>query len=480
MLLYRLLFRFFTRLRTTLLNPSALPFRLRNPRTAAALTSPYAPAAGASLAGLALGIAPARFRITLAIMAVFRGLEFAWNAAEDAGAIWGVDMVPVAVRSAVEVLTGNRGVAAVGDVNVTLQARPRPRPWWFGSWMLQPFAFGQLLHAAVFDRDCFPLPYGNFIFSRTQATDTYLHPPPTNVPAGVAATWPGPYAVVDALAAMAHACWPAFASPALYPGKDTAQLVGLASPPATAAAAGAVAAIRPLAARAHPLIQSLSCATLHPDDPSCGRTQLLFWLRAWPSYARFFLVIYTALQLPRLPRLSAALHHAPLGALYRLIVSRALRSATFVTGALSTAWASICFCQRWLPQRFLATQRIFLGGFAAGFWAWLERRNGRAMFLYSARASVDSLLRVGVKRRWWRSPSRGGDVAVFMLALLLMGTAYERDARAVREPTWRKGISWVRGEGWRDWAAEEDEDEDEDEDENKNKKRGVDEDENDY
>lgn len=34
--------------------------------------------------------------------------------------------------------------------------RLKKRPWWFGSWMLQPFAFGQLLHAFVFDVDCFP------------------------------------------------------------------------------------------------------------------------------------------------------------------------------------------------------------------------------------------------------------------------------------------------------------------------------------
>ncbi len=59
LLLYRLLFRFVTRLRARLLDPAALPFRQRNPRTASTLTSPYAPAIGASLAGLALGICPA-------------------------------------------------------------------------------------------------------------------------------------------------------------------------------------------------------------------------------------------------------------------------------------------------------------------------------------------------------------------------------------------------------------------------------------
>lgn len=56
---------------------------------------------------------------------------------------------------------------------------------------------------------------------------------------------------------------------------------------------------------------------------------------------------------------------------------------------------------------------------------------------------------------------KGGDVWVFVLALMLTGMVYERDARAVKEGTWRKGISWVRGEGWKDWSVEEEEEEEE-------------------
>jgi hypothetical protein len=134
LLLYRILFRFFTRLRAHLLDPSAAPFRLRNPRTASTLTSPYAPAVGASLAGLALGVYPARqLRVTIALYTIFRALEFGWNCAEDNGMIWGWE----------------KGANGKPD-------RKRTRPAWWGSWMLQPFAFGQLLHALVFDRDCFP------------------------------------------------------------------------------------------------------------------------------------------------------------------------------------------------------------------------------------------------------------------------------------------------------------------------------------
>lgn len=128
LLLYRWLFRFLARLRAHLLEPSVEPFRMRNPRTAATLTSPYAPAVGASLAGLALGVYPAQqMRVTMAIYAMFRALEFGWNMCEEDGLIWG-----------------------------TKGGRKRERPAWFGSWMMQPLAFGQLLHAMVFDRECAP------------------------------------------------------------------------------------------------------------------------------------------------------------------------------------------------------------------------------------------------------------------------------------------------------------------------------------
>lgn len=58
---------------------------------------------------------------------------------------------------------------------------------------------------------------------------------------------------------------------------------------------------------------------------------------------------------------------------------------------------------------------------------------------------------------------RAGDVWVFVLAVMLTGAVYERDARAVREDSWRKGISWIRGQGFRDWAIEEEDLSDDDE-----------------
>ena len=408
LLLYRLLFRFLTRLRGVLLQPSSAPFCQRNPRVSRSLSSPYAPAVGASLAGLALGIYPAKqLRMTMAVYMAFRALEFGWNSLEDDGSIWGWRKAP--------------GVAT-----------KRERPWWFGSWMMQPFAFGQLLHAAVFDRDCFPVGFGDFIF---QFSGTYLEPPSLLMGSPADVRWLRPYEIVDRLADMAKMCWPPNASSALFPDKETLP--------------DALRSVQPMVASTHPAITSLACATLHPSDPSCLRTNLLFWAQSFPPIARYMLMVYTALTLPKYK----SIYHAPVATLRALLAS-VLRISTFVTGSIGTAWASICMFQHVLPRKFLATQRFFLGGFLAGMWAWVERRHGRNAFLYSARLSIDSLWKVGVKRRWWRA-MQGGDVWVFVMALLLTGLVYEKDKKAIREGYFRKGVSWVRGTGWKDWGVEE-------------------------
>lgn len=120
LLLHRLLYRFLVRLRANLRTDDAGPFRERNPRISSALTSRFAPAAGASLAGLTLAIAPQeQLRLTAAIYLSTRSLEFLYNVMDEKG--W-LDK----------------------------------RPWWFGSWLLMPVSCAQLFHAFVFDRETTP------------------------------------------------------------------------------------------------------------------------------------------------------------------------------------------------------------------------------------------------------------------------------------------------------------------------------------
>lgn len=169
LLFHRLLFRFLLRLRASLLESSARPFRQRNPRIALALTSRYTPAIGASLAGFFLAVSPSsQLRLSIAIYAFTRALEFAYNAAEEKG-VWGKN----------------------------------GKPDWVGSWMIMPFACGQLLHAFVFDRDCFPESYGRFILKRSPE---YIQQKPAGFPTGK--KWPATFDIVDGLAEISRLHWP--------------------------------------------------------------------------------------------------------------------------------------------------------------------------------------------------------------------------------------------------------------------------------
>ena len=64
---------------------------------------------------------------------LFRALEFGWNCAEQIGLVWGWE---------------KRGEGEPW--------RMRERPAWFGSWLMAPFACGQLFWTLVFEREIFP------------------------------------------------------------------------------------------------------------------------------------------------------------------------------------------------------------------------------------------------------------------------------------------------------------------------------------
>ncbi|KAL8659656.1 MAG: hypothetical protein Q9202_007009 [Teloschistes flavicans] len=393
--LHRVLFRFFTRLRSNILAKDAAPFRRRNPRIARSLTSRLAPAMGASLAGFALGVYPSdQLRLTIAIYVATRAAEFAYNALENEG--W----------------LGNK-------------------PRWWGSWMMMPLATGQLLHAFVFDRECFPKAYGDFILSHTP---NYLQRRPRSYPPALA--WPDPNTIVDSLAEMSRLHWPPFTSPILFPSNPNPLPSSLVS-------------ISPITSPAHPSIPHLSCALLHPSNPSCSKTLLTYTLTAFPSLAKFFTLIFALFSLPRYK----AFLSDPSKELNGL-AKRVLRMTVFIMMAIGTSWASICLFANTLPCNLLPTQRWFLGGFLGGVWAFLDRKTGRPNFLYSVRLSIDSAWKVGKKRGWW-SAVKGGDLAVLVVALGVVNAVYERDPGAVQGGSLRKALGILRGEGWTDRAERE-------------------------
>lgn len=207
-------------------------------------------------------------------------------------------------------------------------------------------------------------------------------------------------------------------------------------------------AVAALTAPAKPTIEHLSCAVLHPSDPSCLRTYITSILHSFRGVTRFFAILYGAFSILRLQ----AFIKTPIPAFSRL-ARVVLRMSFFVTGAIGTAWGSACLFQQFLPRAVLPTQRWVLGGALGGTWAFLERKTGRSNFLYTARLSIDSLWKVGVKHGWWKGV-KNGDVLLFVASLAAMQAIYEVDPKAVNGGMVRKALGMLRGDGWVDRAEE--------------------------
>ena len=69
--------------------------------------------------------------------------------------------------------------------------------------------------------------------------------------------------------------------------------------------------------------------------------------------------------------------------------------------------------------------------------------------MYSARSSIDSLWKVGVKKGWWKE-GKNRDVLVFVSSLMLLNTIYEINPGAISSGIVRKTLAMSRGQGWID------------------------------
>lgn len=294
-----------------------------------------------------------------------------------------------------------------------------------------PVACGQLLHAFVFDRDCFPESFGQFILKRSPE---YIQLRPNDYPTGK--RWPATFDIVDGLAELSKLKWPPFVSPVLFPRTKDALSKGVA-----------IHKLAPISAPAHPRTSYTSCAFLHPKDPSCTRTYLKYWIAAFLPILKFFTLIYGAFAMLAYK----ALFKNPLPVLNK-VSRRILQMSVFICGGIGTSWGSICLFNHTLPRGLLPTQRWILGGFLGGLWAYVAKGRERDKFLYSFRLSIDSFYKVGKKRGWWKG-LRNGDVLLFVASLALIDCAYGAQPSVVTGGMIRKTMGMLRGDGWVDGAA---------------------------
>lgn len=364
---HRFLYKTFSHARLQLLHDKAKDIRERWPRIYDVLTSKLTPGVAASLSGLALGICPKdQLRVTIAIYILVRAAELAYKGADAAGFL-------------------------------------KRKPKWVGSWMLFAITQGQLLHAFVFDSDCFPEGLGNFLIKHSPE---YIQARPQGLSNRV--TWPSTRQIVDSLAEMARLKWPSYVSPVLRP-KDLTTLPASIDP-----------VIAPITSRAHPALQHLSCALIHPAETSCFTPFLRQVLLSMGSLGRFFTMYYGAFSLFRIRRL----FKDPLSFATSLAM-QILRVTVVVCGSLAGSWGSICFFNNYLPKSFIPEFRFFLGATLSSCLAIIDQSpTGHENAMYTTRLSLDSLWKVGRKRGWWKGV-KGGDVGIFVVALAVFSVLYD-------------------------------------------------------
>ncbi|KAJ5176105.1 uncharacterized protein N7482_001982 [Penicillium canariense] len=309
------------------------------------------------------------------------------------------------LRLTAAIYTGTRSLEFLYNV-MDLKGWLDNRPWWFGSWLLMPISCAQLFHAFVFDRENTPQWFGNVIL---RLSPSYIPGRPEALPEGIA--WPAKEQIVDSLASIANLRWPAFVSPILHPSDPNTLPLSVKS-------------ISPITGPAHPSIAHLSCALLHPSVPSCS---------------------------------TAFLHHILLSSksiLARPITSinslsrRIITMTAVLSAAVGSAWGSVCLLNNTLPRSTLPTKRFLLSG-ALGGLPFALLANSRSVFMYFFRAAVDSAWKTGVKHRWWKG-GRAVELWLFVLSWALMGSILEAHPSAVQGRVLRKGLAWLRGDGFVD------------------------------
>ncbi|KAK5314636.1 hypothetical protein LTR70_007073 [Exophiala xenobiotica] len=368
--LHRFLYRVISGVRRTLLSENVKRIRQRWPITYDLLTSKLTPAFGASLSGLALGICPRdQLRVTIVIYVLVRAGELVWKGAEAAGYL-------------------------------------KNKPRWFGSWMLFALAQGQLMHAFVFDPDCFPQAYGDFILNHTPE---YLQPRPEGLSQAV--VWPAKRDVVDSLAQMARLRWPSYVSPILRP-KDLTTLPASINP-----------VINPITSRAHPAIQHLSCALLHPSETSCFTPFLRQILLSFRSIGKTMTLYYGAFSILRIRKA----FKQPIGFIAGLL-QQILKVTAVVVGSIAGTWGSICFFNNYLPKSFMPRSRFFLGGALGGCLSIIDR---------SPTGHENAM--------WWKGV-KGGDVYIFVVALAALNMLYDAQRPTFAQDRTMAAVRLLRGE----------------------------------
>lgn len=342
-------------------------------------------------------------RDLVAVYALVRSLEFVYNYLDDNGYL-------VAVK----------------------------KPKLIGSWALFPFAYAQLFHSFFFNREA----NSNFVNSTMfTISKDFFTLPPNGYPKR--AKWPSPPQIVDSIAQIAKSHYPKFISTLMF--SNSAPIPSYLD------------SVKPIIIRAHPAINTMTGALLHPWEPSQFRALANIVLRQYTSIGKYVFALYL-FKAFLVKKIVSEVEPDPDAQkstdttstqviltrlrLFLATIFNAWRTTTFIIMTSVSSWAGIEFAQAILSNKFIPVYRFKIIGFLSGLWAIFDKVSGRGRYIYAVRAAVLSYWRVLVKEKRVK-PIRNGDVYVFALAFGLTMSLFEISPGSISGPAIRKALNWV-------------------------------------
>lgn len=300
------------------------------------------------------------------------------------------------------------------------------KPTIFGSWSLFPFAFSQLFHSFFFNPDANPAFASRVL---TKLSEDFFPKRPLGYKES--SPWPSHEQFVEAIAKTAEHNYPSFRSPLMFPGTEFPRYLD---------------AVKPVVTRAHPAIDTMTGAIMHPFEPSLFRTLMEISLKKYGHIGKYVFALYLiqGFVLDKKHKKNTSKLKIFLQA-----VAKSVRTTTFIVMTIVSAYAGIEFAQSFYSKSLLSKHRFKFIAFMAGLWAFIDQAGGRGRYIFAARAAILSYWRVLVKDKRVRT-TRSTDVYLFATSFAVMMTLFDRSPASVSGALVRKVLSWVRNDEFSD------------------------------
>lgn len=358
------------------------------------------------------------------------------------------------------------------------------KPKLIGSWALFPFAYSQLFHSFFFNRDANPAFVNSALFSLSK---DFFAQSPNGYPRNGPVAWPQPHQILDSIALISRAHYPRYTPTLMFP--DSTIIPKFLDP------------VKPIIIRAHPAINTVTGALIHPWEPSQFRALTHVVLKQFTTIGKYVFALYLvktfilkklvtriepdteahraaaaaareALQtgLPENTPSDQGVDNGNTGSLsltsselltrkssaalsqLRLLLATCFntwRTTTFIVMTVSSSWAGIEFSQALLSGRVMPVYRYKIIGFLSGLWAIFDKVSGRGRYIYAVRAAILSYWRVLVKENRVK-PIRNGDVHLFALAFGISMALMEISPGSISGPAVRKAFNWISEGAFKD------------------------------